>query len=339
MFAHEAEAQGAPNAALAVYRGQKAHADAARVLRSLGRTTEALAELAQDSAYGRADRAGRPAPGGAQLRGRGRRLPEGARSHPVGRAGRVRAGVGAAGAGQSRGGAGYGEEARAQDRPRVVPRRADVLLRGRVRFRFRLRGRTRAAVSAEPAGQRCTGVVGADRVGREGGRTGPGDVRLRDARRRDRYGHAHWRRGTMSRPSTRRSCFRRFLRRDGKPKDALAALDDYLQRFPSGSLRGKARLEQAYVFRDDIRDEGLYRATLERLVVEEPGSAWAPLRRNLLAESKKQAALSRCTDAAHSSCTRQGKPLQYVELRRARRRETLDIDPVWIRMSYRQLNR
>jgi hypothetical protein len=83
-----------------------------------------------------------------------------------------------------------------------------------------------------------------------------------------------------------------FLRRAGRPKDALAALGDYLKRFPSGSLRGKARLEQAYILRDDIRDEGLYRATLERLVVEDSGSAWVPVARNLLAESKKQSAAS-----------------------------------------------
>ena len=51
-FARECEAQGALRAALAVYQEQKAHVDAARVLRLMGRIKEAQAELAMDSGIG-----------------------------------------------------------------------------------------------------------------------------------------------------------------------------------------------------------------------------------------------------------------------------------------------
>jgi len=79
----------------------------------------------------------------------------------------------------------------------------------------------------------------------------------------------------------------RFLRRQQKPKDALAALDRYRQRFGSSPLAPRARLEQAHVYLDDLKDEAKYRETLEQLIVEYPGSAYVPIARSLLAESNK----------------------------------------------------
>ncbi len=49
----------------------------------------------------------------------------------------------------------------------------------------------------------------------------------------------------------------------------------------------QARLEQADLYLDDLKDEAKYRETLEQLVVEYPGSAYVPIARNLLAESAK----------------------------------------------------
>jgi len=82
----------------------------------------------------------------------------------------------------------------------------------------------------------------------------------------------------------------RFLRREHKPKDAVAALDEYRQRFGTSSLAPKARLEQAYAYRDDLKDEAKYRETLEQLILEYPGSAYVPVARNLLAEAGKPVA-------------------------------------------------
>jgi tetratricopeptide (TPR) repeat protein len=82
----------------------------------------------------------------------------------------------------------------------------------------------------------------------------------------------------------------RFLRREHKPKDALAALDEYRQRFGTSSLAPRARLEQAYAYRDDLKDEAKYRETIEQLIIEYPGSAYVPIARNLLAEAGKPVA-------------------------------------------------
>jgi TolA-binding protein len=82
----------------------------------------------------------------------------------------------------------------------------------------------------------------------------------------------------------------RLLRREHRPKDALATLDRYRQRFGSSALAPKARLEQAALYLGDLKDEGKYRETLEQLIVEYPGSAYVPIARNLLAEAGKPVA-------------------------------------------------
>jgi TolA-binding protein len=82
----------------------------------------------------------------------------------------------------------------------------------------------------------------------------------------------------------------RFLRREHKPKEALAALDEYRQRFGKSSLAPKARLEQASVYLDDLKDEAKFRETIEQLIIEYPGSAYVPIARSLLAEAGKPVA-------------------------------------------------
>jgi TolA-binding protein len=82
----------------------------------------------------------------------------------------------------------------------------------------------------------------------------------------------------------------RFLRREHKPKEALAALDEYRERFGKSSLAPKARLEQASVYLDDLKDEAKFRETIEQLIIEYPGSAYVPIARILLAEAGKPVA-------------------------------------------------
>jgi outer membrane protein assembly factor BamD (BamD/ComL family) len=82
----------------------------------------------------------------------------------------------------------------------------------------------------------------------------------------------------------------RFLRREHKPKEALTALDRYRARFGSSSLAPRARLEQASVYLDELKDEAKYRETLEQLIVEYPGSAYVPIARNLLTVATKPVA-------------------------------------------------
>ena len=77
---------------------------------------------------------------------------------------------------------------------------------------------------------------------------------------------------------------------EGKPKDALAVLDRYRQRFGNSALAPKARLEQARLYLDDLKDESKYREVLEQLIVEYPGSAYVPIARVLLAEAERPVA-------------------------------------------------
>ena len=76
-----------------------------------------------------------------------------------------------------------------------------------------------------------------------------------------------------------------FLRRAGRPREALAVLDSALSRPETRELRGRMMLERAFVLRDEMRDDGRFRLALEELLERLPGSPYAPLARNLLAES------------------------------------------------------
>jgi tetratricopeptide (TPR) repeat protein len=76
-----------------------------------------------------------------------------------------------------------------------------------------------------------------------------------------------------------------FLLRQGRPQDALIVLDSFPQRFPSSPLRPRAMLEAARVLSDGLNDPARSRRALEALVLEYPGSPYAPIARSLLAGS------------------------------------------------------
>lgn len=73
-----------------------------------------------------------------------------------------------------------------------------------------------------------------------------------------------------------------ILCQEGKYREALTVLDSLIARFPKGERAARALLEQAEIYRDSLRDESRFRATVERIVLEFPGSPYAPLARNLL---------------------------------------------------------
>lgn len=74
----------------------------------------------------------------------------------------------------------------------------------------------------------------------------------------------------------------RFFSRQGKYQAALTVLDSFLFRFPTSELAPKAKLRQAEIYRDGIKDEARFRAVLEQLLVESPGSPYLPIARNML---------------------------------------------------------
>jgi tetratricopeptide (TPR) repeat protein len=79
----------------------------------------------------------------------------------------------------------------------------------------------------------------------------------------------------------------RFHYRQGKYQEALMVLDTFLSRFPKGELGPKARLFQAEIYRQGLKDEARSRLVLERLIDEFPGSAYVPIARNLIQKSDK----------------------------------------------------
>ena len=288
-FAHECEGQGALGVALAVYQDQKAHADAARVLRLMGRLKEAQAELALDSGTGAQVELGE------LYRDQGdyqqavdsyqRALARQPDNEP----------------------AVYGLATALLGLGRTGPARAAAMKPGKLSDRlFFLVARTFFYEGQfDSAGAYVAELVKRfpqSRLVNDGLElavlTGSGDRAKELARLMLDYETGA---GDTSRaqvlakgddPVAEQAYFllARFLRREHKPKDALAALDEYRQRFGTSSLAPKSRLEQAYAYRDDLKDEAKYRETLEQLIIEYPGSAYVPIARNLLAEAGKPVA-------------------------------------------------
>ncbi|MCR4423559.1 MAG: tetratricopeptide repeat protein [candidate division WOR-3 bacterium] len=73
-----------------------------------------------------------------------------------------------------------------------------------------------------------------------------------------------------------------IYRQEGNYRAALTVLDSLLVRFPKGERAARALLEQAEIYRQGLKDESRFRATIERLIMEFPGSPYASLGRNLL---------------------------------------------------------
>jgi len=288
-FARECEAQGALRASLAVYQEQKAHVDAARVLRLMGRIREAQAELALDSGIGAQFELGElyRAQGdyGRAAESYQRVLSRQPNHEPA-----------AFGLASALLGLGRTEPARAAAmKPGTLSDRL-LFLVARTFFyegQFDSAGAGVAElVKRFPQsklvndGLELAVMTGSGDRAKELARlmlayeTGDGDTSKARAL------------AEGSDPVAERAYFllARFLRREHKPKDALAALDRYRQRFGSSALAPKARLEQAALYLDEIEDEAKYRETLEQLIVEYPGSAYVPIARSLLAEATKPVA-------------------------------------------------
>ncbi|MCX6841584.1 MAG: tetratricopeptide repeat protein [candidate division WOR-3 bacterium] len=306
-FAHVCEAQGALKAALAVYQDQKAHVDAARVLRLMGRSKEAQAELAQDSGSGAQVELG------DLYRDQGD-FPQAAESYQRVLArqpdnepaafGLASALLGLGRTGPARAAArGKSEEGSPKPSSSVLNPQSSILSSDRllllVARTFFYEGQF------DSAGAYVAELVKRfpqSRLVNDGLElavlTGSGDRAKELARLMLDYetgaGGTDQARALAkgNDPVAEQAYFllARFLRREHKPKDALAALDEYRQRFGTSSLAPKARLEQASVYLDDLRDEAKYRETLQQLIVESPGSAYVPIARSLLAEAGKPVA-------------------------------------------------
>jgi tetratricopeptide (TPR) repeat protein len=310
-FAHDCEAQGALKAALAVYQEQKAHADAARVLRLMGRLKEAQAELAQDSGTGAQVELGEL----YRDQGDFQRAAESYQrvlvrqpNHEPATFGLASALLGlgrteaarAAARGKSEEGRVKTEEGNPNPPSSILNPQSSILSSDRLLF---LVARTFFYEGQfDSAGAYVAELVKRfpqSRLANDGLElavlTGSGDRAKELARLMLDYetgADAAGRAQTLAEgddPVAEQAYFllARFLRRERKPKDALAALDEYRRRFGSSSLAPKSRLEQASVYLDDLNDDAKYRETLEQLIVEYPGSAYVPIARNLLAEAGK----------------------------------------------------
>jgi len=285
-FAHECEAQGALKAALAVYQSQKAHADAARVLRLMGRLEEAQAELALDSGTG------------AQVELGELYRDQGDYQRAVESYQRVLARQ------PNHEPATFGLASALLGLGRTGPARAAAMKPGKLsdRLLFLVARTLFYEGRFDSAGAYVAELVKRfpqSRLVNDGLElavlTGSGDraKELAQLMLDSETGVSDTNRARAlaegNDPVAEQACFllARFLRREHRPKDALAALDRYRQRFGNSSLAPKARLEQANVYLDDLKDEAKYRETLEQLIIEYPGSAYVPIARNLLVESAK----------------------------------------------------
>jgi TolA-binding protein len=288
-FARESETQGALQAALAVYQEQKAHADAARVLRLTGRIKEAQAELALDSGIGAQFELGElyrdQGDYGRAAESYQRVLSRQPSQEPA-----------AFGLASALLGLGRTEPARAAARKPGTMSDRLLFLVARTFF-YEGQFDSAGACVAELVKRFPQSKLVNDGL-ELAVLTGSGDRAKELARLMLAYETGG---GDTSKarvlaegndPVAEQACFllARFLRRERKPKDALAVLDRYRQRFGNSALAPKARLEQAELYLDDLKDEAKYREVLEQLIVEYPGSAYVPIARSLLAEIEKPVA-------------------------------------------------
>jgi tetratricopeptide (TPR) repeat protein len=289
-FARECEAQGALRAALAVYQEQKAHADAARVLRLMGRIKEAQTELSVDSGIGAQFELGE------LYRDQGDFL-RAAESYQRVLSRQPNHEPAAFGLASAFLGLGRTEPAR------IAARGKSILTSDRLLF---LVARTFFYEGQFDSAGACVAELvkrfPQSRLVNDGLElavmTGSGDRAKELARLMLEYETGAIDTGKARAlaeaddPVAEQAWFllARFLRSEHKPKDALAALDRYRQRFGNSALAPKARLEQAALYLEDLKDEAKYREALEQLIVEYPGSAYVPIARSLLVEAAKPVA-------------------------------------------------
>jgi TolA-binding protein len=289
-FARECETQGALRAALAVYRDQKAHADAARVLRLMGRIAEAQAELALDNGIEAQFELGEL----YRDQGDYQRAAESYQRVLSRQPNHEPAAFGLASALL---GLGRTEPARAAAIGKSVPSSDRLLYLVARTFFYEGQFDSAGAYVAELVKRYPQSKLVND--GLELAMISGGGERAKElAHLMLAYETGAEDTGKArvlaegDDPVAEQAYFllARLLRRGHKPKDALAALDVYRRRFGNSVLAPKARLEQAMLYLEDLKDEAKYRETLEQLIVEYPGSAYVPIARNLLAEAAKPVA-------------------------------------------------
>jgi tetratricopeptide (TPR) repeat protein len=276
-----------------VYQGQKAHADAARVLRLMGRVSEAQAELALDSGTGALVELGE------LYRGQGdfQRAVESYQRVLARQPNHEPAAFGLASALLGLGRTGPARAAARGKSESSIPSSDRLLFLVARTFFYEGQFDSAGAYVAELVGR-----FPQSRLVNDGLElavlTGSGDRAKELARLMLDYetgGGGTSRAEALaegSDPVAEQAWFllAHFLRRERKPKDALAALDRYRQRFSSSSLAPKARLAQAELYLEDLKDEAKYREALEQLIVEYPGSAYVPIARSLLVEAGRPVA-------------------------------------------------
>ncbi|MGQ9677769.1 MAG: tetratricopeptide repeat protein [bacterium] len=77
-----------------------------------------------------------------------------------------------------------------------------------------------------------------------------------------------------------------MLSREGRYRDAVAVLDTFLIRFPKNELIPRVLFAQAEIYRQGLKDKRRLQETVERLMLEFPGSPYTHLVRNLIREKK-----------------------------------------------------
>ncbi len=75
------------------------------------------------------------------------------------------------------------------------------------------------------------------------------------------------------------------LRLRGKPAEAIGVLDTLLADYGTSARRPRAMYRQALIARDDLGDDGTYRAKLQALILEFPDSPYAAVARGLMADA------------------------------------------------------
>ncbi|UCG42705.1 MAG: tetratricopeptide repeat protein [candidate division WOR-3 bacterium] len=286
-FAREAEAREAWNVALRVYQDQELYADQARVLRIMGRDKEALAVLTKDqSVEAKFELAELFRIEQGELRSAVESYSEVLARRPQHEPSVY---------GLACAFVGLGETRKAEAVLQGLERKTDrvlLLLAEVALYRGNMdsvKSRTAELATRFPNSQLLNDGLGLALVAMAGQRVGIlGEAMLSE--RQGRLGKAEEQYRVLLPGSDAVSEVAHFglagvLRGAGRSRDALLLLDDFAERFPASPRRAKALLEQAEIAGSELKDENKQREMLERLVVEYPGSSYAPIARSLLAET------------------------------------------------------
>jgi tetratricopeptide (TPR) repeat protein len=287
-FGRECEDESTLEAAAAVYRDLEMHVDAARVLRRLGRSSEARRELEQTSGVEAQVELGSLLLEGREFERAAAVFESALRQRPGDEAAAF--GLGSARLGQGRlaeartAALGRGQQS---DRLLLLVARSHFYAGDfdscRVRVMELARRFPRSALVND--GLELAVVAGAgDRAGElaramldfEVGDDAAGVARARALTGADTLLESH-----------ALLLLARFDLRQGRPRDALARLDTLVARYPAGPLAPRAEYDKAVIYRDELHDDAKYKEALERLVLTALGSPWAPVARSLLAEANQ----------------------------------------------------